>query len=293
MAVAMDRSRFIIDVVASAFVREVERIIGKGIAKSYVERRFQEPPLPGRIDTAYHLGRWAGRPDKLATVAKRLTVDIPVNQAITIAARILRRAPLPLDLSSRLARIASCFRKVSHPPMSGEVVAAIRLSRLTSHYREALSLSEVIIRGDSIAPRHAVHSGTSIAFYMPKVWEDCVTRWVRSEWDPTFVCEPSYSFALTNGGEVSSLADVVVRDSSGIVALYDAKYKWPDATPSSEDIYQMVTYCERLRLTKATLCYPVHIEPRSVHVGNRTVNMVGLRQVRDSLKMIGLRAAAS
>src|SRR5829696_367587 len=48
---------FIVDAVAIAFAREVERLLGMGLAKGYQGQRFLRPPYPGRIDAAYHVGR--------------------------------------------------------------------------------------------------------------------------------------------------------------------------------------------------------------------------------------------
>jgi hypothetical protein len=54
-------------------------------------------------------------------------------------------------------------------------------------------------------------------------------------------------------------------------------YKSPGEGPSASDVYQMVTYCERLGLRDATLVYPAFQETREYRVGERTVRAVGLR----------------
>jgi len=46
-------------------------------------------------------------------------------------------------------------------------------------------------------------------------------------------------------------ADAVVMSTPP--ALYDAKYKPAGPTPSADDVYQMITYCERLDTDEATL----------------------------------------
>ena len=45
-------------------------------------------------DIREHLTRYAGRPDKLTTVARRLTSDIDRNQALATATGLLLRLPL-------------------------------------------------------------------------------------------------------------------------------------------------------------------------------------------------------
>jgi hypothetical protein len=104
---------FIIDAVAIAFTREVERLLGLGLAKGYHRQRFLRPPYPGRIDAAYHLGRLAARPDRLATVAKRLTNDVLVNQILGQALEVLTRVLWTLALPDGWP--TSCQRSPGSP----------------------------------------------------------------------------------------------------------------------------------------------------------------------------------
>lgn len=271
-----EAGRGFIDVLAGAFVREVERLVGLGLSKGYGVRRFLRPPYPGQIDAGYHLALLGARKDRLATHAKRLTVNVPVNQALALALEVLRRVPLSQDLVPRLTGLAACFRQVDRPAMSADDVTRIPLTNLTLSYRGALGLAEVILRSLTLAPRGQDVSGASVLFYMPKVWENCVRSWVEMAWRGHRV-EGGYPFDLTAAGELKSYADVVVMDAGGIVALYDAKYKPPGDSPSASDLYQMVAYCERLSLSEATLVYPAFQESREYRVGNRVVRTVGLR----------------
>ena len=267
---------FFIDGIAAAFAREVDRLLGLGLAKGYKARRFTRPPYPGTIDAAFHLGRLQARQDRLATVAKRLTHNIPVNQALALALDVLRRVPLDEALTPRLTAVAAGLRSVDRPPMSADDVYRIPLTRLTAAYGDALGLAELILRSESLAPRNVEYPGASILFYMPKVWEACVLTWVRAAW-PDDEVSGGFSFPLSSGREIVSIADVVVRRGSRIVALYDAKYKQPQSAPSPADVYQMVTYCERLRVPEATLVYPTYEQPRTLTVGNIRVQVVGVR----------------
>jgi hypothetical protein len=76
-------------------------------------------------------------------------------------------------------------------------------------------------------------------------------------------------------------ADVVVLDERGkpvelYDAKYDAKYKVTGETPSADDIYQLVTYCERLGLREATLVRPGAGEPTEISIGGCLIRAVRL-----------------
>jgi 5-methylcytosine-specific restriction endonuclease McrBC regulatory subunit McrC len=265
---------FLIDAIAIAFIREVGSLAAGGLAKSYRSIRRLSPPYPGRIEVAYHISRFAGRADKLVTIARKLTTNIPENQALASALTALSRVPLRADTADRLAALGPVFARVDQQPMRGEDVRKITLTNLTRRYGHALALAEVILSARQLAPRGAELEGASIVFWMPKIWESYVASWIRGQW-PDHVVEAPYRFVLTNTGETAE-ADAVVLDGKDVVALYDAKYKWPTSAPVRNDLYQMVTYCDRLGLNDATLVYPATSVPRTVSVRNKHVHVHGI-----------------
>ena len=84
--------RGLLELIATAYVRELHRIAGFGLAKGYVTRTFTHPPYPGVPDATAHLARHLGRPDRLVTRARRLTVDIACEPGSRCRAP---RAPSP------------------------------------------------------------------------------------------------------------------------------------------------------------------------------------------------------
>ncbi|HEX5200506.1 hypothetical protein ACFQS1_34430 [Paractinoplanes rhizophilus] len=265
---------FLIDAIALAYTREVEHLIGRGLVKGYEPRRYAWPPYPGRLDVAHHVSKLAARPDRLATVARRLTVDIRENRALAAALDVLARVPLGRNAAVRVAALGPAFHRVSRTSWRADDVGRIRLTNLTVPYRQALALAETILRSQSLAPTSAGLAGGSLLFHMPKVWETYVAQWLRRTWPQHDVRAP-YSFALTKDGQTAE-ADATVWAGNRLVALYDAKYKWPDHAPDRADVYQMVTYCERLGLPECTLVYPVEAARPAVTVGSRTVHVLGL-----------------
>ena len=242
---------FIIDVLVAAFAREVDRLTSAGLAKGYRERHFDRPPYPGQVDISRHLSRYAGRPDRLTTKARRITHDIDVNRALGLALDVLIRLGLSDDLQRQVVAHGSSFVRVGRSPMSPAQVAAIPLTRLTTRYEAALGLAELILGGQLIAPREQQLSGASVLFNMPKVWESFVARRVAERWGEGYRVEAPYPFDLSNDGQLRSEADVTVWDEDDrLVALYDAKYKRVENAPSTADVYQMVTYCTRLGIDR-------------------------------------------
>lgn len=291
------QANLIVDLIATAFAREVERIIGNGLAKSYVRRRFVRPPYPGTIDLGYWIGRQAARINRLATSGTRLTTSIPVNQMLAAALDVLTTVPLGTGARSRLGRAAPAFRAVRRESITWSDVAGVKLTPLTVRYRDALALAERILQARALGMTGSDLAGAGIVFAMPKVWESCVAGWAGHAWGPPFRTAVGYSFPLTNEGEMTAVADVLIFRGETPVALYDAKYKDVERAPSSADVYQIVTYCERLGLTSATLAYPTAPRAAEYQVGSTFVRVVGIRDVVEDLdeweaKSEGTRASA-
>lgn len=267
----------IVDVIALALAASAEKIIGHGLTKAYHERRFRSPPLPGTIDTREHLSRHAARPDRLVTVARRLTSDIDRNQAIAAATTTLLRLPLRPLARLRLRRVAAALSSVSVPAVSPRSVELLLGHRRQARYDGVLRLCALVLGGGTIAASGDQVSGASVLFPMTRVWEDFVGAWVRHG-HPGARTVNQYGFPLVSGQSTLTVsADVVVLDRADApVELFDAKYKAVSEMPSAGDIYQMVTYCERLRLDRATLVYPGIGEPTEVSVGNCRIRTVRL-----------------
>ena len=275
LAPAMDEEMFFLDVIALAFAREVERLVSFGLAKGYRLYRFDRPPYPGSPDIQIHLGRYAARPDKLVTRARRITVDIDLNRALVAAIEVLSRVSLTIEPTKALRSVYPAFGRTRRVPTPASALGRIELTSLTSRYREGLGLAEIILRGQSLAPEGDPIAGASVLFNMPKVWEACVARWAEMEW-PEYDIVDQHSFGVTADGSLRASADVTVWDSGKLMALYDAKYKWPGDTPALSDVYQMVAYCTRLGINEATLVYPARAKQKSYAVGDTTIHTLGL-----------------
>lgn len=289
-APAMDEEEFFLDVIGLAFAREVERLVSFGLAKGYREYQFDRPPYSGTPDLRMHLGRYAGRPDKLVTRARRITIDIDLNRALAAAIQVLSRVKLATAPTRALRSINPAFGRVRKLPTPASAVGRLELTRLTARYRNGLGLAEIILRGQSLAPEGDPVAGASVLFNMPRVWEACVARWAQFQW-PDYEVVDQHSFAVTSDGSLRAAADVTVWDSGRLVALYDAKYKWPGETPTMGDVYQMVTYCTRLGINEATLIYPTKAKKRSFAVGDVTVHTLGL-SVQDLIADAGMATGA-
>lgn len=263
----------LMDLIALAFAREAERIAGQGLVKTYERRSFTRPPYPGVPAVALHLKAHAGRPDRLATVANRLTDDVPLNRLIATAHRRLRTLPYSDELlTGRIRALAPVFHRIGDlagpPPEEGTV---------PSQYREIYRLARLIADERTTLPVGAGVTGVSVLFNMTQIWERHVERWLRGT-RPGDVVSAQHRMALTDTGPVRPVvADLVVHRDGKPVAVYDAKYRPWRSQPDTDEIYQLYTYAHRLGVTDAALVYPAQENQRSrITIGDVTIESWGL-----------------
>ncbi len=272
------RGHGLLELIATAFVREMHRIVGFGLAKGYVTRTFTRPPYPGVPDANAHLAKHLGRPDRLVTHARRLTVDIPCNQVLAAAQRILRHQTYTdRTLSARLRSLETVLTSVT--PTDGALrLAASAARNMPARYRDAFGLAVLILHGCTTLPFGTGTAGISVLFNMTKVWESYVRAVLEPELPASHRLSAQHRILLTtDGSTIMAAADLVELDAHGVpTTVYDAKYKPWGAKPSTDEIYQVVTYAYRLGLTAATLLYPGRGERSDIAVGGYRVHSVGV-----------------
>lgn len=268
----------LVDLIAAAFSREVEHLIGVGIAKGYQTRRFTRPPYPGVPDVTLHLARHLGRPDRLITRAQRLTADIPVNQVLAAALATLRAQHYLDDTRPvRLHALAPAFAQITTPADPARTAAAVR-RHVPSRYRDGFALAELILGGQTTLPVGSGTIGPTVLFSMWGLWELYVQARLERELPAGHRFSRQHPVLLTDDiSAMTAKADLVELDQHGQpTRIVDAKYKQWQATPAAPDLYQVVTYAQRLRLGGATLVYPGAGEHSEVVVGPYRIALRGL-----------------
>jgi 5-methylcytosine-specific restriction endonuclease McrBC regulatory subunit McrC len=283
----------LLELIATAFIREVERVVGLGLAKGYQMRTFTRPPYPGVPDAIAHLSRHLGRPDRLVTRARRLTSDIPVNQALAAAHRVLSHQPYadPM-IGVHLRALAPIFTQITPVAQPGRVADAASRN-VANRYREALGLAVLVLAGQTTLPAGACAAGVSVLFNMAKVWENYIQKRLQEQLPPGHHLVAQHPILLTDDeSRMTANADLVQLDQHGNhVAVFDAKYKLWDKTPTTGDLYQIFTYAQRLGLNRASLLYPGRGEHSEVSIGRCRISMIGIDVLGTSASSPGKVAA--
>lgn len=242
----------LVDLIALAFVREAERLAGHGLAKAYQRRSFTRPPYPGVPSATAHLKVHAGRPDRLATSANRLTSDVPLNRLVATAHRRLSALTYPdARLSARVRALDPIFRGITSLPGRPGAPGFV-----PARYREIERLARLILDDCSTLPTDTGVTGVSVMFDMTRIWENYVGSWLRHR-SRGMIVNTQQPIPLTDTGPKRiGYADFVLHSGGKPLAVYDAKYRPWQSSPSTDEIYQLFTYAQRLGVSHAALVYP-------------------------------------
>ena len=242
--------------IAEAFSTWAERVLRAGILRGYRTVRSAEPAIRGRWLVAEQIRTRQGLPLPAELQYDEFTSDITENQLVRSAARrLITLTELPISVRARLLRIelqlgdASLLTRGQSPH--------VRFDRRNERYRPLVALAELILSGGSLDHRVASTQASGFLLSLPKIFEKFVevevTRAAR-EFGGKIL--PQFETGLDLENNVRIQPDLVWRRNGQVRAVFDAKYKAekPAGFPNA-DIYQMLAYCVRHRLTTGHLIY--------------------------------------
>lgn len=264
--------------VAETLCRHVERALGQGALQGYVTEEAALPLVRGRIRVADQIARWPGTLLPIEVRYDEYSVDTAENQILRSALRRMLDVPrVPVATAARLRHLDARLDGVT-PLLPGVGLPQWRPVRLNARYHAALRLAELVLRHQSfeVGP-----GGLPIAAFvvdMATVFENFVGTALREAW----AVHPGetrlqHEANFDDSGVMRIRVDVVhcVAGVPRIVA--DAKYKIESGSGrySNHDHYQILAYCNALRVPAAWLVYASGSQcPVTRRVCNTNVDIV-------------------
>ena len=186
----------------------------------------------------------------------------------------------------------------------GQRVPSFIFTRLNGRYRNALTLSRLVLEQQSIEYTNRSVAGTAFMFNMNHVFESYLEASFR-EIAETAVggqVEGQHPTTLDHRDTLKMKPDITWWRNGECKAVIDAKYKrvTSDDYPNA-DVYQMLAYCTRFGLRRGFLVYADldGTTPASTVVRNASVEIVttsidiggSVENVQDSVRELVLTIA--
>lgn len=241
--------------------RRTDAALVPGVLTGYVARDATSTVLRGRLRETDQLYQSHGLGHPLQVRYDDLTVDIPENQILKAGlSRMLGVRGIGQESSRAILRQLGLLGGVSslHP---SSAPPSWTPSRLNLRYAEALALAELVLKRRSAEHGAGATLADGFLVDMEDVYEDFVREAIGSA-----LCRlggGSYlkpkGWHLDTNDELKIEPDLVWSRNGRPAAVVDAKYKFQRSTlgGTSEDIYQMIAYCNVAGVRQGHLVYPV------------------------------------
>lgn len=255
----------LLDGLMAAYVRELDALLGRGLARGFVTRRAVLPAIRGRLDVAAQLRLRTAACDRFACVYHELHADTPANRVLRAALEVARvNCARHLALGAALHRCLRALGGVSATPIGRCELASVCAPAAARHYRPALALARLILEGCAVSHRPGGRQVPALIVDTARLFERFVGAVLARGLPADLRARTSgRGAALDEERRALLTPDVVVEAGGTPACVVDAKYKTSaaaSAEPGSEDLYQMLAYCVGYRVPAAVLVYP---EPRA------------------------------
>lgn len=243
----------LIELFIKAYIDDVARLAGRGLAADYDIRAENLSYLKGKILTGRNIRENRGLRNRHYVEYDEYLTDTPANRIIKTCLHYLSRISRQTENLRRIKELLIRFDGVGYSSSYKDDLAKIHYHRQNDYYEPVVRWSIAFLSGLNPAPTRGKIPLPSLIFPMDKLFETYVTRILKEQrqcegWKIT---AQSSRYSLAREGEVERFQirpDIICeRDEELIIA--DAKWKLLDRRAVEDkydihqgDLYQLLSY---------------------------------------------------
>jgi 5-methylcytosine-specific restriction enzyme subunit McrC len=252
----------LLELIAAAFLREVQSIEHEGFSRSYHPVQANGSTFRGRLLVAEDIRANLVRRDRFFVEYATYDRDITVNQVLRETLRVLEGANLSGGLHARVLACGVPLADVSPLRIGPSFFDRLVLGRSTARYGKALALARMILELRAPSLEQGASDVFAILFDMNLLWEAYLSALFRQVCPPELEIQTQKSrlfWSVRGGPRAVVRPDILVLDrkSKAVVMIADAKWKVFDARgPKDGDLKQMFVYNELFACRTAVLVCP-------------------------------------
>ena len=239
----------ITDLIAMIYIKEVEKIMLKGLAKRYKSKKEPLSSCRGKI-IFNDLAKGSTAELTLPCQYRELTTDIAENRLMYSTLEILKRE-ISSNIISRKINILSdkLSETTSYQTMSKALFQKVNKvsNRLSKHYEDVIELSRLIYNHYDFSLMTGKTGFSSFLIDMNELFEKFLYRLFEETFDRQVDIKHGEklknSYIIPDEQKHNLIPDYQFYKNKDLIGIADAKYKdYSKKKVSSGDLYQLTTY---------------------------------------------------
>ncbi len=282
-ALAFEEAPSLHEAVIPSFFHHVQTALRRGLLQGYRTEESAQLTVRGRIRFDDQIRRRFGIAPPVEVRYDEFTEDIAINRLIKAAIHRLSRLPIrSASARQSLRAFDGALRSVSLVEFDCRALPRVQWTRLNSHYRPAVTLAQLLLRGYVFESRPGDVPGSGFSVDMNQIFEDFVVVALREALgvSSNVLRQGDRSLRLDRQRRVRLEPDLTWWIGNRCTFVGDVKYKRIKAAGVLHpDLYQLLAYTVATDLPTGLLIYAAgEAESAShevVHVSKR-LNVVTL-----------------
>lgn len=266
----------VLAVVAVRFTAVVEERLDRGLYRAYVEEESNLPTVRGRILIAEDVRHNHVLRHRTYCRYTEYSWDVADNRVLRQVVRLLTGLTFPVALRHRLRALDAVMEEIT----PGRYVAAdldcFVYNRLNEDYRPLHSLCRFFLGSTSPSDQSGPFSFQAFLIDMNQLFEGFVTRVLMKQTPAPLSLHPQAPTMLDVAGHVRMRPDILIHHGSQPLLVADCKYKRLAVDDHRHhDLYQLLSYCTSLGVSRGVLVYPQHLALNSgeIRIRNSEVSI--------------------
>jgi 5-methylcytosine-specific restriction enzyme subunit McrC len=293
---------------AHLFITEVYKALKRGIFRGYFSKSENINHLKGRLLVSQHIRKNAFASVKAFCEYDELTTNVPLNQLLKAALKIIHPFVKHSTLKTQTLMIFEMFDEVDDVYINTLTMEKIQMNRQNQHYEGVLQLAIAIINSTAMSTGSNKQIAFSFLFKMNDLYEgyvgECLKRVLAAtpfKLDLQHKEKRLLIDSYTNKGTVQLKPDFVVsrleEHMQVPMIILDTKWKNIFFHSKQSDIYQMYAYITAYKTAeRCIILYPQIGEesaqpkwrvPDSLPVKHIEVQTIRLDQTQHTIEDLG------
>ena len=257
-----DEELSLLEAFIGAFLKDVQNIVHRGLARAYIQHTENLPRLKGKLDFPNHIRYNLFHKERFYVIFDEFSIDRPINRVIKRALREVVKITRSTKNYQAATRLLAYFEEVQDARDWRHEANITKLDRSVSSdaYEHAFSLAQLILRELSPDNWSGDSRTISLLFPMERVFECYVAARLEEIFNkcgtPIEMRAQSTQYKIMqeegvdNGVSFTLMPDIVARHkSTEHCVILDTKWKRLDSGKrdkkydiSQADIYQLYSY---------------------------------------------------